>query len=392
MFSPENAASPHRHRIVVFSHSPHLRGAERALLAIVRRTVADGHDVVVICRGKGPLLARLRELGATVHSHPMPPWLARKSAWPIFMVRALVGVLCLPRLVWLVRKARPCVTYTNSLVTPQGAVATRIAGLPHIWHIREYVPGNETLRGHLSLRTIMRLTARLSVGRIAVSNAVAQQCEADGGARPVVVAAGLDPGRFAGEPPEPDAWLAAGEPAIAVVGSVSAAKGTDLAVAVLHELRRTNPAARLLIAGGGEPGFVRRVREWIDTGGDAEAVRIVDFVEDVRSVFSAADAVLIPSRHEAYGLVTLEALTAGVPVVGSASGATSELLASCGLLAEPGSATHFAAHVAAIVDDSELRTWLTSRGREMVRSLDPDAEALAVLAMADLRCNAAPPS
>ncbi|HWC35198.1 MAG TPA: glycosyltransferase family 4 protein [Mycobacteriales bacterium] len=377
----------HRHRIVVFSHSAQLRGAERALLAITRRLVADSHEVVVVVRRRGPLIARLQELGASVHVHPMPPWLARKSAWPVFIGRAIIALVCLPRLAWLVRKTKPCVAYTNSLVTPEGAIAARLTGVPHIWHIREYVPGNETLRGHLSLRRIMRTTARLSKARIAVSTTVAEQCTGDGGPDPVVVAAGMDPERFATERPTRDEWLAAGAPAVAVVGSVSAAKGTDLAVGVLHELRRTHPGARLLIAGAGEPRFVEAVRQAIAAGGDDDAVRIVDFVDDVRSVYDAADAVLVTSRHEAYGLVTLEALSAGAPVVGSASGSTRDLLSGCGLLADPGNAVQFAAHVAAIADDAALRAWLVARGQQFVAGLDPDAEAVALLAAAAQVCS-----
>jgi glycosyltransferase involved in cell wall biosynthesis len=96
--------------------------------------------------------------------------------------------------------------------------------------------------------------------------------------------------------------------------------------------------------------------------------------------------VLVPSLHEAYGLVTLEALAASVPVVGSASGGTRDLLTTCGLLAVPGDAGHFASLVAAIADDSTLRSWMLEQGQRVVGELDPDAEATAVRVAVEQAC------
>jgi glycosyltransferase involved in cell wall biosynthesis len=118
-----------------------------------------------------------------------------------------------------------------------------------------------------------------------------------------------------------------------------------------------------------------------------DAIRVDDFIDDVRTVFAAADALLVPSRHEAYGLVTVEALGAGVPVIGSASGATEDLLkGGAGLLADPEQSSEFADHVRALLGDPELRARLTATGRTRAATLHPDAEADAVRETLDAIC------
>jgi glycosyltransferase involved in cell wall biosynthesis len=375
------------HRILAFSHSAGLKGAERALLASVRQLGDAGHEVTVIVARRGPLIEQLRMAGASVRRHPMPPWLARKSAWPIFIARAIIGLVFLPRLIWIVRRADPCVTYTNSLVTPEGALAAKIVKAPHIWHLREYVPGNETLRGHVPLRQIMRLTALLSDVRLAVSESVATQTSGAGGAAPTVVSAGLDPRRYEDSGYRADEWLRGGSPSIAVVGTLSGAKGSELALDILQALHHDGFGdARLLMAGSGGAGYVAGLRRRIEDLGISDSAHIADFVEDVRGVYAAADVVLVPSVHEAYGLVTLEALAAGRPVVGSASGATQELLVDCGLLADPGNVAQFSGHIQAIVGDDSLRDWLVSRGLRSTERLNPQAEATAIASAADQLC------
>lgn len=127
--------------------------------------------------------------------------------------------------------------------------------------------------------------------------------------------------------------LAADSPLLLFVGRIQPLKGPDVAIRALwrlHELGRRD--ARLLIVGGAS-----------GTDGDAETERAhaladelglpdaVDFIPPqphhiLSSYYRAADVVVVPSRSESFGLVALEAMACGIPVVASAVGGLQSLV------------------------------------------------------------------
>ena len=378
-------SAEHRHRVLIFSHSGQLAGAERALLVIVRELVQAGLHVHVVVPPRGPLGRLLRNEGAVVHHCPMPPWLARRMQWPVFAGRIFGTLMVVPWLFVLILAVRPCVSYTNSLVIPEGALAARWSRVPHVWHVREYVEGNETLRTKLPMKLVWALVGRWSSQIFAVSGDVARQIPRSTAVE--IVHAGIDSKRFSGAPAEAHRWLRDGCPAIAVVGRQSAAKGSFLAVDVARVLRESCPGMRMLLVGPAARDVRDLLEARIGEYGLGDAVGVEDFVDDVRTVFAAADVALVPSRHEAYGLVTLEALQAGLPVVGTCTGGTKDLLSAGGGLTaafhDPG---QFAAHVLAICSDPGLADWCRRTGAEIVAALDPAAEAEALIRFAGHAC------
>ena len=89
--------------------------------------------------------------------------------------------------------------------------------------------------------------------------------------------------------------------------------------------------------------------------------------DDIMSVLDAADALLHPSRADAFPTVLLEALAAGVPIVASAVGGIPEIVEDgrTGLLVDPPfEHAAFAAPLARLLADRDLRRALARRGRE----------------------------
>ena len=82
--------------------------------------------------------------------------------------------------------------------------------------------------------------------------------------------------------------------------------------------------ARLVLVGDG-PEY-SRIRELVDSLGLSEAVRYVGVVDEVAPLLKAADVLLLPSETESFGLVALEAMASGVPVVASDVGGLPEVV------------------------------------------------------------------
>ncbi|WP_159107187.1 glycosyltransferase family 4 protein [Azospirillum sp. B4] len=96
------------------------------------------------------------------------------------------------------------------------------------------------------------------------------------------------------------------------VGPLVREKGFDLLVSAVRGLDRPN--LKLAIVGDGAEMSALKAQ-----AADCAAIRFLGFRGDVKDFYHAADLFCSPSRFEPFGLVFLEALDAGVPVVASAS-------------------------------------------------------------------------
>jgi glycogen(starch) synthase len=115
-------------------------------------------------------------------------------------------------------------------------------------------------------------------------------------------------------------------PVLAFVGRLEYEKGVQDLLAALPRIRRRHPRTRLLVAGTGtQRGFLaaeaRRLRV-------ARAVTFTGHLpdRDLAGLLVAADAVVLPSRYEPFGIVALEAAAAGATLVASTAGGLGELV------------------------------------------------------------------
>jgi len=159
-------------------------------------------------------------------------------------------------------------------------------------------------------------------------------------------------------------WPATRGLRLLAVGRLSHYKGFD----VLLDALATRADDALLIVGDGE--CASELRAQAQANGVATRVRFAGAVDDasLASAYASADVFVLPSldRGEAFGLVLLEAMRAGLPVVASAipgSGVGSVVAdGDTGWLVPPGDAAALAAALARF-DDAALRERFGSQGR-----------------------------
>ena len=110
------------------------------------------------------------------------------------------------------------------------------------------------------------------------------------------------------------------EPDAFVVGSVAAflpAKNHAFVLEIFDEVVRRDAGARLLLVGSGP--LEEQVREQVKKLGLENHVRFLGRRSDVPDVFCATDRLLLPSLHEGFPLVTVEAQASGLPCLISES-------------------------------------------------------------------------
>ncbi len=126
--------------------------------------------------------------------------------------------------------------------------------------------------------------------------------------------------------------------------------------------------ARLVLVGDG-PEY-SRTRELVEKLGLAEVVRYVGVVDDVAPVLKAADLLLLPSETESFGLVALEAMASGVPVVASNVGGLPEVVEHgvTGFLAPVGDIESMAGYCVHLLEDPSRQHAFAGAARQRAAS------------------------
>jgi N-acetyl-alpha-D-glucosaminyl L-malate synthase BshA len=100
-------------------------------------------------------------------------------------------------------------------------------------------------------------------------------------------------------------------------------KNLPAVVEVFRRLAVDRPCRLVLVGEGPE---LPRVRGLVEENGLADRVDFLGQVEDLEALLPCADLVLLPSLHESFGLVALEAMSCGVPVIATTRGGTREFI------------------------------------------------------------------
>jgi glycosyltransferase involved in cell wall biosynthesis len=340
-------------RVAIVSHSPWLGGAERCLLELVS-AIAPKRDVHVVLPRDGELREPLRAAGATTHIAPAR-WWARDPGTPRRAPDSR-GVAATAR---VLRHVAPDVVLSNTLVHPPGAVAAAALGRPHAWWVQEFGERDHGFRFALGLRGTLQAVDRLSRAVLVSSRAVAEELAG------TIPAAKLRPLPLAVEVPVaggPRPRAAGRPPRLAILGRVRPSKGQQDAVRAIAELERRGIGAELDVVGDGELDPLRALAEELGVAG---RVRLHGARDDALAVLDEADVALMCSRDEAFGRVTVEAMKRGVPVVGAASGGTTELIEHgvTGLRYTPGRPDELAGEVSALLGDEPARLRIAEAGR-----------------------------
>jgi glycogen(starch) synthase len=168
--------------------------------------------------------------------------------------------------------------------------------------------------------------------------------------RVVVIPNGIEAARWRPAAAETRAardGLRAGGPLIVYAGRLVHEKGVQTLLRAVRPLREAYPGLRLAVAGTGihEPVLHEQARGLRI----ARSVEWLGFVPEPKlpALLGAADAVVVPSLYEPFGMVALEAAAAGTPLVVAETGGLSDL-AACGVAAASFPAGDVDALVAAV--------------------------------------------
>lgn len=356
--------------VVLLHQTAELYGSDRALLSLAARLDRALAVPVVVVPREGPLADALRHAGVEVRILPIG-----------HLSRSSMTLRGLPRLLWRVPYSSYCLArdfgrvdlvHSNTLAVLGAILWCRWMRITHVWHVHEIV--HRPLFGRRILGWLLERFA----DRIVFNSEASRQSMLD--VRPslarksVVVRNGVATPAESGSSLREEIGVGADEVVIALVGRISSWKGQSLLVEAAETLHDRGITARYWIAGTPSPGqehFQEALESRLAESAVGRRFTVLGFCEDVWKIWNACDIAVVPSTEpEPFGLVAVEAMLAGKPVVGAAHGGLMEIVVDgrTGRLFEPSCADSLAEALEELISDPQRRRRMGSEGAERARS------------------------
>jgi glycosyltransferase involved in cell wall biosynthesis len=149
-------------------------------------------------------------------------------------------------------------------------------------------------------------------------------------------------------------------PVVAAVGELKPLKGQRDFLLAAGEIAKSDGNARFLVVGRDNSvkyEFRRELRRLSKVLGIGDRVLFLDWVDDLPQMLAATDVLVSPSHSESFGLVILEAMLCGVPVVATDTAGARELLTDgrTGFITPVGDPLSLASATTRLLADEDLR-------------------------------------
>jgi len=329
-------------KVLFVIHDARRGGVQSVMLRAIAALDRSRVEPVVLFPFDGPCAAELRQQGVMVHTGgDQTPFFWRFKRF-----------LIIPRLIGYALQAD--LVHLNSTKLALAALAVSLAGVRTVFHLHE-------------LAARIGPLLRAVIGRVDCVAFCSQTC-ADHYAGVAARQRRLLLNAVAIPDPLPKR-RAAGVPRVVMIGSINAGKGQDLlleAFALVRQRAELHFYGNVgLSAKGYAEGLRTRARE------PELAGRVFSHppTDDVGAVLAESAVLVHTSRRESFGLVLVEAMAAGLPVIAHDLGGMREIVIDgvCGYLVQPGDSPTLAERIDALLADSALRQRLGAAGRCLVQ-------------------------
>jgi glycosyltransferase involved in cell wall biosynthesis len=260
-----------------------------------------------------------------------------------------------------------------------GRLAAILSGIPTIVHVHDdhrYPPGNYPWYAHL----INRILARSTRCVLAVSGAIGQAAMETHGFKPDQVQVFhnpverqcfREPSAKQKEQARVNLGLSPDSSVAVCIGRIEYhEKGSDILIEAWKDVHAALPSSELVIAGEGP--LRRPLEEKIRAESWSHRVHFLGFRNDVELLLWAADVLVIPSRREGLGNIILEAMSTGLPVIGTRAGGIPEIVrhAENGLLVAPEDPQALSRTIISFFSDKSLQANLRCGAKRAAEKCD----------------------
>ena len=349
-------------------------GAVRSLVDIIENIVKrDGVTVYVVYpTRRDTAIDYLENLGVKTIYLPFAYKLnytenSKRESFK-YMVKKFLSWFILFKLRSVVKKEKINVIYSNTIVIDYGFILSKMTGLPHIWHIREF--GKEdhgfSLRG--GEKALYRKLNK-SKGIIYISKAIEKKYSPHIRKEILQEVIYNDiSGDFINKKTNfntnPNNLLKA-----TIVGMIQEGKGQLIAVKAVEKANKLGAKIELHICGEKSEAYYNEINSYVKDHRLSDQVYFDGFKTKMNEYRSDMDIGIVASRSEAFGRVTIEGMLSNLAMIGADSAGTSELIADnvTGLLYKNGDIDELAEKLVYLYKDRQKLKELAINGFDFAK-------------------------
>jgi L-malate glycosyltransferase len=302
-------------------------GANKALINILDEIVGYGVQPMVITGQKGYICELLELRGITYTIVPL-----QLSVYPsiinynirnyiTFFPRLLVllyhNYIAAQKIKQITRKFNPDIIHTNIGPVHVGYSVAKKLGIPHVWHIREYQDLDFGWNPIPSKRQFKKKLKYANNFPIVITYGILDHYSLQSKAK-VIFDGVMKKSQKLFFPIKEKYFL--------FVGRLEEAKGIRILIEAFKDFCQYNNDYNLQIAGDGLLSYISELYQLVDEAKITHRIRFLGYRNDIDKLMAKATALIVPSRNEGFGFITVEAMFSGCLVIGNKTGGTKEIL------------------------------------------------------------------
>jgi len=321
-------------KVLFISHSSNIFGAEKSLLLLLKNINREHFEPIVVLPMSGPLKERVNTLKIKIYEVKSPWWIRSRKEKNILLNISRLGqciileIIASCKIFKIVKQEKINIIYTNTIVNFSGAIVALITKVPHIWHIREIISKNPNLFSYFPNEILFNFIVKFSNKVIANSIATANQFKkSKSNKRIIVIYNAVDTENFKYKKVLINDKIKFSDWLVAVIGALQKRKGQDDVIHAIKIAKKNIPNIKLLIIGDvGDIEFKNYLKILTSKLNISNNVIFTGYRNDVPQILSNCKVLVMPSWNEPFGRVVIEAMAAGIPVIGVNAGGPKEII------------------------------------------------------------------
>lgn len=366
-------------RVLYLDHTAKPGGAEITLVRLLKPLDRQKVTPLALLAENGPLVNLLEDADVQVRVLPLCEDVrdVRKDS---LSMKAMLQPKQLMHMVSyaqqtarFARRNNVQIIHSNSLKAHiYGSLAGKMARIPVLWHVRDFI--DTSYLPSAAVNGVRWMADTMPSHIVAVSQSVLQQLHLKDATKAEVLYDGLGEEEMAlFEPPDVASSTRNGAVRIGMVGRIGQWKGQHVFLDAAAKVLSEGHKAKFVIIGAplfGEDDYLRELHAQVEQLGIGDHVKFAGFVQNIPEVLKQLDVVVHASvSSEPFGMVIVEGMAAGKPVIASYGGGVPEIIVDgeSGLLFPMGDADALTQKLETLLNDPQRAQQIGQAGFRRVR-------------------------
>lgn len=301
-------------------------GGSVALINLIDEMRLRDAEVVVAYSSRGAMIDWLDERniksyemkGALSLNYPFFSFFCSPLKWLYALWRQLYYGNYLPyrKLCKILRAEYPDIVHTNIGTCAYAYFAAKRCGIPHVWHLREYQTLDFGFKFFPSRSYFLHLLDKSY--SIAITHDLFRFHQRKGINSRVIYDGVMHKDDIIYQEDKADYFL--------FVGRIDDTKGAKEVIEAFADVGKYNENVQLWLAGEGNDRYMKMMEDIVMRNGLTDRVRFLGFRSDRYELMQKAKALIVASKSEGFGFITVEAMMNGCLVIGKNTGGTKEIM------------------------------------------------------------------